>query len=94
MKNQLNQNRTLYQQGLEDPRWRRLRVKIIERDLHRCLVCEKNTDLHVHHRQYHRDKTTGEWSQPWEYHPKLLVTLCDNCHSIGHKNFPIPIKNI
>jgi 5-methylcytosine-specific restriction endonuclease McrA len=94
MNDQLTTQKSIYQEGLEDPRWRRLREKILARDKKRCRFCGHQENLQVHHRQYHRNKATGEWSQPWEYHPFLLITACGNCHSNGHNHFPIPTKEI
>jgi len=91
MTDQLTNQKSLYQEGLEDPR---LRVQILKRDNQSCRICGKQEGLQVHHRQYHRYKSTGEWSHPWEYHPVLLLTVCDRCHASGHKSFPIPIKEI
>jgi 5-methylcytosine-specific restriction endonuclease McrA len=94
MTEQLINQKSLYQEGLEDPRWRRLRIQILNRDKETCRICGKPDNLQVHHRQYHRSKETGEWSHPWEYHPLLLITVCEGCHVAGHNSFPIPIKEI
>lgn len=83
-----------YKEGLWDSRWRKLRERILERDRHRCRSCGNRDVLHVHHRQYHREKGSGEWKRPWEYDPYLLVTLCDTCHREGHRQYSIPIKDI
>ncbi|WP_114749618.1 HNH endonuclease [Pleomorphovibrio marinus] len=84
-----------YSEGLEDIRWKQLRKRVLERDGHRCRCCGKSEGiLQVHHRQYHRCKTSGEWRKPWEYHPVFLVTLCEGCHYRGHQQFSIPIKDI
>lgn len=94
MNTQSKQHQSIYQQGLEDPRWKQLRLKVIERDGNQCRICAQRTELQVHHRQYHKDKATGVWSYPWEYHPYFLITVCDSCHSKGHQLFSIPIKEI
>lgn len=83
-----------YQEALTDRRWRELRDSILERDQYRCRSCGTTGGLHVHHRQYQRFKTSGEWKKPWEYPDYLLVTLCRVCHEIGHQKFPVPIKEI
>ncbi|WP_100629763.1 HNH endonuclease [Algoriphagus formosus] len=84
----------MYTDGLVDPRWKKLRDTILDRDGHQCQCCGKTDSLHVHHRQYHRHKHSGEWLKPWEYSPTLLVTLCDSCHHTGHQHYSIPIKDI
>ncbi|TFV94482.1 HNH endonuclease [Algoriphagus kandeliae] len=83
-----------YQESLIDPRWKSLRQKIIRRDRYQCQCCGSTSQLHVHHRQYHRHKHSGEWLKPWEYSPQFLVTLCDTCHRAGHQHYSIPIKDI
>ncbi len=86
--------KTLYDLQLQHPRWKQLREIILARDGHCCRSCGTNNGLHIHHRQYHRDKRTGEWKKPWEYHPVFLVTLCDSCHYEGHQHYSIPVKDI
>jgi 5-methylcytosine-specific restriction endonuclease McrA len=83
-----------YEEELYSPQWKKLRETILYRDGEACRSCGSNHHLQVHHRQYHRDKRTGEWKKPWEYHPVFLVTLCDRCHYEGHSLFAIPIKDV
>lgn len=83
-----------YEERLEDPRWKMIREKILQRDAHQCKCCGSTQNLQVHHRQYHRYKSTGEWLKPWEYHPFFLMTVCAVCHLEGHKLFSIPTKEI
>jgi 5-methylcytosine-specific restriction endonuclease McrA len=94
MTEQIENQKDLYQGSLEDPRWKRLRLQILDRDQHHCKICGNPSNLQVHHRQYHRRKTTGEWLNSWEYHPFFLITVCNSCHFNGHQQFPIPIKEI
>jgi hypothetical protein len=63
-----------YSKKLQDPRWQKKRLEILERDDFKCQNCSdtKNT-LHVHHKIY-----SGE---PWETESKYLITLCEDCHS-------------
>ncbi|MCC5937507.1 MAG: hypothetical protein JJU34_09505 [Lunatimonas sp.] len=83
-----------YSAGLQDPQWQLLREKVLDRDGHRCRCCGSEHSLQVHHRQYHRDRSSGAWKSPWEYPLTLLVTLCDECHSEGHRLYPIPVKEV
>ncbi|RZS97151.1 hypothetical protein BC751_2748 [Cecembia calidifontis] len=83
-----------YRQRLWDPQWLALRKKILKRDGFACRCCGKEEGLHVHHRQYHRDKKTGEWKKPWDYEEIYLITVCDKCHKEGHRLYPVPIKDI
>jgi hypothetical protein len=65
-----------YSDDLKDPRWQRLRLKIMERDGWRCRDCGRNDRaLNVHHCVYIRG------IKPWEYDPSLLLTVCEiECH--------------
>ncbi|MCS5488874.1 HNH endonuclease [Algoriphagus limi] len=94
MTEQIERNKMIYQENLEDPRWKKLRLRILRRDSNKCRVCGIESNLQVHHRQYHRYKVSGEWLKPWEYHPYFLITVCNSCHFHGHQQFPIPIKEI
>jgi hypothetical protein len=66
-----------YAEKLKDPRWQRLRLQIFERDKWTCRKC-RNTrrSLAVHHTYY------AEGLDPWDYPPKSLKTLCEDCHRI------------
>jgi len=64
-----------YSKKLLDPRWQKVRLKILERDEWTCQLCfgDKET-LHVHHLDYRHG------AEPWEYEPHELLTLCWDCH--------------
>ena len=56
--------------------WRRLRLKIIERDGWRCRKCGRPGQLHVHHLQpVHLGGSDA---------PENLVTWCRSCHGKFH----------
>lgn len=60
---------------LRDPKWQRLRLKIMERDDFQCTFCgDRTTTLNVHHKYYDKGKN------PWEYPEESLLTLCEHCH--------------
>lgn len=75
-----NEPRTAYSKLLQDPRWQKKRLKIMERDNFTCCVCGTTDDtLHVHHRYYKSSEG------PWDYPDRALVTLCHQCHELhGH----------
>lgn len=77
MRRQKHEPRELspYQKKLQDPRWQKMRLRILERDEWMCQKCydSKNT-LHVHHRYY------MQGCDPWDYPPEALATLCARCH--------------
>lgn len=66
-----------YSEKLKDPRWQKLRLKILERDKWTCQSCTATEHtLHVHHCYYKIGL------EPWEYPEQSLITLCDECHWI------------
>lgn len=69
-----------YAEKLKDPRWQKMRLKVLERDEFECSLCKsaENT-LHVHHRYYEKGKC------PWEYPEDSLQTLCSECHEQTEK---------
>jgi len=83
-----------YNNLLSTEEWQVKRRTILRRDENRCRNCGGQVELQVHHRQYQKDKTSGEFNKPWEYNDRYLITLCQACHKNGHKNFTIPIFNI
>lgn len=70
------QERIPYWQKLQDPRWQRKRLEIMQRDEFHCQMCgDSESTLNVHHGYYAKNR------EPWEYPPESLWTLCDRCHS-------------
>jgi hypothetical protein len=66
---------TVYQTKLQDPRWQKNRLLVLERDDWSCTKCQDNsTTLHVHHIKYEPGK------EPWDYPLSNFVTLCADCH--------------
>jgi hypothetical protein len=64
-----------YSDLLKDPRWQKTRLKIMERDGWKCVVCgETEKTLSVHHKYYRPGV------KPWDYPSESLVTLCEFCH--------------
>lgn len=64
-----------YSDKLKDPRWQKVRLKIMERDSFGCQFCgDKKSQLQVHHLIYRKN------ADPWEYEHDELKTLCCNCH--------------
>jgi hypothetical protein len=81
---------TEYNILLKSPKWIEKRKIILARDNNKCRCCGATTGLHVHHRQYHVNKQTGNFQLPWKYQNKYLITLCDKCHTAGHSKFKVP----
>jgi hypothetical protein len=64
-----------YNKKLRNPKWQKMRLKILERDNWHCQKCgDDETTLNVHHRWYEYGR------DPWEYPEDSLVTLCELCH--------------
>src|SRR6266567_1990017 len=73
-----------YGASLFDPRWKTKRLEILNRDSYSCVVCKKNENLQVHHRQYHFLVRENKFKPPWDYDNYLLISLCESCHKRGH----------
>ena len=71
--------------------WKSKRKVILDRDNHKCRVCDTTEELEVHHRQYIFIKQLQKFNDPWEYPNQALITLCKSCHGRGHSKFEIPI---
>lgn len=66
---------TSYIEKLQDPRWQKKRLEILEAADWKCATCEcKTKTLHVHHKIYRKG-----W-QPWDYPNEDLQALCKDCH--------------
>jgi 5-methylcytosine-specific restriction endonuclease McrA len=76
---------------LLDKRWKEKRLLILMRDENKCVICNSDKDLQVHHRQYHFVKAQKKFRPPWEYQDESLLTLCNGCHQRGHSQFKVPI---
>jgi hypothetical protein len=68
-----------YWQLLQDPRWQKKRLQIMERDNWECKHCRnKGAKLNVHHYYYISKR------MPWDYPDWALITVCDQCHEGEH----------
>lgn len=68
-----------YGEQLKHPEWQKKRLRMLESANWECSNCgDKSTTLHVHHRQYFKDRLA------WEYDDDELVVLCEPCHSNEH----------
>lgn len=64
-----------YLEQLKDPRWQRLRLRVMERENFACEECHSSEkSLNVHHCFYLPDKA------PWEYPLYTFRCLCEDCH--------------
>lgn len=64
-----------------DRKYKKARLKILERDNYKCVNCGKDEDLHVHHKIHKSDGGTND--------PENLITLCKWCHAERHKGEPV-----
>lgn len=78
-----------YSEKLKDPRWQKLRLKVLERDEWACLSCgDTESTLVIHYTYYQHGK------DPWEYPLNSLMTLCENCHYIEREDRPPAEKSL
>jgi len=84
----------IYAEKLNDPRWEKRRQQILIRDRFRCMNCNSNENLQVHHRQYHYLPNQKRFIEPWDYSDEVLITLCADCHRKGHAQYVVPVKFI
>lgn len=69
-----------YWQKLQDPRWQKVRLQVLERDGWKCRLCESSKEtLHVHHDYYVSGRA------PWDYPLSTYKTLCASCHEFVSK---------
>jgi 5-methylcytosine-specific restriction endonuclease McrA len=63
-----------YTEQLQDPRWQKTRLAVMNRDNFTCRMCgDKNTTLNIHHLSYSPGLA-------WETPLSELITLCKDCH--------------
>ncbi len=78
-----------YAQKFKDPRWQKLRLKILKRDEFCCQSCgDPDSTLHVHHRYYLALK------EPWDYPLEAFVTLCEDCHKYESANIKDAVNGL
>jgi hypothetical protein len=64
-----------YSEMLQDPRWQKKRLQVLERDKWTCQLCgDTESTLHIHHKKY--------VSKPWDSELNDLVTYCKHCHLV------------
>ena len=69
-----------YMARLQEPRWQRKRLQVLERAGWRCAGCGTGeVNLQVHHGYYERGL------MPWEYPDESLYCVCDDCHERAEK---------
>lgn len=70
-----------YKDKLQDPKWQKKRLEILNRDNWKCQKCgDENKTLHVHHIEYKPCR------EPWQYDNENFVTLCYDCHYYVEQN--------
>jgi 5-methylcytosine-specific restriction endonuclease McrA len=70
-----------YRAYLRTDHWIKTREEALDRALHRCALCNTDSNLHVHHRTYER--LGAEL-------PSDLTVLCADCHRKFHDTLPAP----
>ncbi len=74
-----------YAEKLRDPRWQKMRLKVLEAAGWKCSDCkDEDVPLEVHHRIYLPKR------EPWEYPLENFVACCGSCHEnrgeIAHRS--------
>jgi hypothetical protein len=67
-----------YRRFLKTKYWASVRVLVLSRDKYKCVICQSNIRLEVHHDSY---KHHGDEKN----HLGDLLTLCHKCHQEHHK---------
>lgn len=68
-----------YWEKLQDPRWQKKRLEVMQDAGFKCELCEDESNtLNVHHKEYFKGR------EPWEYNNTQLVCLCVDCHETLH----------
>lgn len=67
-----------YSDKLKDPRWQKVRLRVMDVNDFKCLICDRgDKTLHVHHKKY---TTPNPWDEPIEN----LRCVCEECHNYIH----------
>lgn len=70
-----------YFEKLQDPRWQKKRLEVMQRDNFKCVSCGiDDVQLNIHHRYYVRGR------DPWKYPMFCFKTLCKDCHQSEHND--------
>lgn len=83
-----------YKRLLSDIRWKAKTLEIKENDKQQCRNCGSRSHLQVHHRQYHFVRSLNRFKHPWDYPRDILITLCKECHDLGHEKYKVPTLTI
>jgi len=76
-----------YAEKLQDPRWQKKRLEVLERDNWTCQLCgDTETTLHIHHEKYSKN--------PWDSHLNDLICYCKHCHSVIEYNKEYDVETI
>ena len=77
--NEWRNKQSPYNDQLNMPQWKAFREFIFVVRGRKCESCGKPTNLHVHHREYIKNRYA------WEYLPNDVMVLCNDCHRYIHK---------
>jgi len=70
-----------YRSRLQDPRWQKKRLAVLQRADFTCECCgRKDETLHVHHLIYDRG------GNPWDAQDDFLECLCATCHAVREED--------
>ncbi|MGL5713601.1 MAG: HNH endonuclease [Paraclostridium sp.] len=75
-----------YKEYLKSDEWKRIKKLVLERDNNKCILCDSEDNLHIHHKTYQNIFKEID-------HMDDLITLCSKCHTKEHKLKPT-VSNI
>ena len=84
---------TAYSKLLGTEEWYIFRKHILDLHNHTCDWCGIKERLQIHHKKYQK-LPNGKLINPWEYNPKDLMCLCDNCHKRYHNKYKVGVYYI
>jgi len=68
-----------YNEYLKTEHWQRVKKEVKIKCWGKCVLCNKEDNLHYHHRSY--SSRGGLWTEPND-----VFILCADCHNLFHKN--------
>jgi len=77
-----------YTKKLQDPRWQKRRLEIMQRDNFQCQLCgDTDKMLQIHHVHYCSNN-------PWEAENQHLLTVCKDCHEIEQEDIRLATSEL
>lgn len=72
---QLTERQKEYREYLKSDKWKQKREEVLEEQGRKCIFCDSENKLQVHHENYDNVGNEGSWD---------LFVLCNKCHTRVH----------